>query len=297
MNIRFLAAILATCIVTTPAQAASFDEQFPEFARSAPQEIRDLIGGLDYKTGPQTVGDNLATINVKDGYYFLDAKDAAHVLTTVWGNPKGPQTLGMIFPDEKNPLQSDWGLEITYDDIGYVSDEDAAEYDYSELLTQMQADIRAGNPWRLENGYPAMSLVGWAADPKYDVEGRKLYWAQELNFEGSQRNTLNYNVRVLGRRGVLVMNFIASIDQLPVVNDALSDVLSMAEFTEGNRYADFDPSIDTVAAVGIGGLIAGKVLAKTGFLAAGLILLKKFWFIALLPLLVLKNRIFGRRDS
>ena len=49
-------------------------------------------------------------------------------------------------------------------------------------------------------------------------------------------------------------------------------------FEEGNRYSDFDPGIDKIAALGIGGLIAGKVLAKAGFF----VLILKFWkFIAI----------------
>lgn len=86
------------------------------------------------------------------------------------------------------------------------------------------------------------------------------------------------------------------MDQLAEAEAAMPDVLSMVNFTDGNRYADFDPSIDKVAAVGIGGPIAGKVLAKTGFLAVALIFLKKFWFLALLPLIWLKN-LFTRRGG
>ena len=44
--------------------------------------------------------------------------------------------------------------------------------------------------------------------------------------------------------------------------------MNIAEFTAGNRYEDFDSNIDEVAAWGIGGLIAGKVLLKTGAVAA-----------------------------
>ena len=36
---------------------------------------------------------------------------------------------------------------------------------------------------------------------------------------------------------------------------------------DGNRYADFDSNVDEVAAWTIGGLVAGKVLAKAGFFA------------------------------
>ena len=39
------------------------------------------------------------------------------------------------------------------------------------------------------------------------------------------------------------------------------------EFDDGNRYSDFNPDIDTVAAYGIGGLIAGKLAAKAGIFA------------------------------
>lgn len=93
---------------------------------------------------------------------------------------------------------------------------------------------------------------------------------------------------------MLVINFIAGMDQLDDVEAAVPDVLAMVNFTEGNRYSDFNPKIDTVAAIGIGGLIAGKVMAKTGLLAMGLVLLKKFGVVLLLPLLGLKRLFSGK---
>ena len=71
----------------------------------------------------------------------------------------------------------------------------------------------------------------------------------------------------------------------------------MTDFTTGNRYEDFKPGVDKVAAYGIGGLIAGDVLAKTGMLAVALLALKKFWFLALVPLVWLKNRFWRKGDS
>ncbi len=88
---------------------------------------------------------------------------------------------------------------------------------------------------------------------------------------------------------MLVVNFIAGMDQFDDVKAAVPEVLGMVNFTEDNRYSAFDPKIDTVAAVGIGGLIAGKVMAKTGLLAMGLVLLKKFCVVLPLPLLGLKR--------
>ena len=47
----------------------------------------------------------------------------------------------------------------------------------------------------------------------------------------------------------------------------------MASFEKGHTYNEFNPDVDEVAAWTIGGLVAGKVLAKAGLLAAIL----KFW--------------------
>ena len=52
---------------------------------------------------------------------------------------------------------------------------------------------------------------------------------------------------------------------------------SSVTFARGQQYRDFDADIDEVAAYSIGGLVAGKVLAKVGLFAVVL----KFWRIGL----------------
>src|SRR5690606_15524591 len=88
-----------------------------------------------------------------------------------------------------------------------------------------------------------------------------------------------YAIRVLGRKGVLELNAVAGMSQLATVRGEMQRVLPLAEFKTGQSYADFNPDVDEVAAYGIGGLIAGKALAKVGFFAAALKILlamKKF---------------------
>ncbi|MBC7904669.1 MAG: DUF2167 domain-containing protein, partial [Gemmatimonadaceae bacterium] len=75
------------------------------------------------------------------------------------------------------------------------------------------------------------------------------------------------DIRILGRKGVLSMNAVAVMSQLPEVKKHIPEVLKMAEFTSGNKYSDFDSNFDNVAAWTVGGLVAGKVLAKVGILA------------------------------
>ena len=82
------------------------------------------------------------------------------------------------------------------------------------MLKDMKEGTEDNNEARKEAGYEAVHLIGWAEQPRYDASTKKLYWAKELNFEGSTSHTLNYDVRVLGREGVLSMNAVATMDQL-----------------------------------------------------------------------------------
>lgn len=103
-----------------------------------------------------------------------------------------------------------------------MSDEDAADIDYDELLEEMQDDIRDANPDREAAGYGTIELLGWAEAPHYDATSKKLYWAKELRFDGSDETTLNYEIRALGRRGILTMTFIAAGSQLAASSRACS---------------------------------------------------------------------------
>jgi uncharacterized membrane-anchored protein len=124
-----------------------------------------------------------------------------------------------------------------------------------------------------------------------------LYWAKELKFGDDPEHTLNYNIRLLGRKGVLVLNFIAGISQKTYIESHLNEVLAMAEFNQGQRYEEFNPSMDKVAAYGIGALVAGKVIAKTGLIAAGLIFLKKFGVLILVGGAAAIGRFFKSKKS
>lgn len=286
------AGVALAASMATSAWAISVEEAYPEeYSRETP-EWQAVLDTIDLKQGAQNL--SRVTLDVPEDYYFVNSNDAETILHDVWGNPPGDIVMGMLFHKDGYFIEN-WGVEIFYEDTGHVSDSDAAEMDFDALLADLRSDMRSENRWREQNGYEKIELLGWAEPPHYDAAEHKLYWAKELAFETYETNVLNYNIRVLGREGVLVLNFIADIDDLAEIKVAAPDVLAMPSFTEGNTYADFNPSTDTVAAYGIGGLIAGKAAAKTGLLAAAVLFLKKFWFVLLIPLMGLKNIIFGRR--
>jgi uncharacterized membrane-anchored protein len=283
----------ALLLVAQPAMAPAepFSDAFPEVYSQVDDATRSMLDRIDIKTGTVSLGSDIATVALPDGYYFLDPASSEVVLTELWGNPPGASVLGMIFPRESSPLHDTWGVTIEFDPMGYVSDEDAGQIDYDDLLATMQSDTLAANPERQKAGYPAVTLAGWAEPPHYIASERALYWAKDLVFEGEVEHTLNYNIRKLGRKGVLVVTFVAGMGQLGAVSRAAPDILQMVSFTEGNRYADFIPGTDTVAAVGLGGLIAGKVLAKAGLLVAILAFLKKGGVLIVLPVLWLIRKL------
>lgn len=261
--------------------------------------IMDSINNsLDYQRGYVDISNGLATLSVPEGFKFLGPEDAEYVLTVLWGNPPA-SSLGLLFPEDMTPFSDDltYAVEVNYTEDGYIKDDDAADLDYDDLLKDMQDEIKELNKIRAEEGYSTYELTGWASPPYYDAENKKLHWAKSLMFEGAEEPTLNYDIRVLGRKGFLTMSAIADLDQLSVFNKDRDKILSSIAFTEGNQYKDFDPKLDKVAAYGIGGLIAGKILAKAGFLA----LLLKFWkFLAIGAIALyagLKKFVFGAKQE
>ncbi|OOQ57984.1 DUF2167 domain-containing protein [Mucilaginibacter pedocola] len=228
-----------------------------------------------YQHGAIKIGNGIATVNVPAGFKYLDSVQALRVLTDIWGNPKTENmTLGFLLPEKQGILATGgYVFNIQYEAIGYVKDDDAKDVDYDEMIANMKKEAKEESVERQKQGYPVIDIVGWAAKPYYDEDKHVLHWAKEIKFGTDSVNTLNYNVRVLGRKGVLVLNAIATMNEIKPVEADMPKMLTSVTFTDGNKYTNFDSGIDKVAAWTIGGLVAGKVLAKVGFFALAL----KFW--------------------
>ncbi len=250
---------------------ARADDPMP--AKPSPDSLAAMASSLKWQTGSISLKDGLAKINLTDNFRFIGNEDARKVLHNMWGNPDDPDILGMIFPKDKGPLDRDsWAITINYEENGYVKDDDAEKIDYDDLLKKMQQQARDASPEREKEGYPSIELVGWAAPPRYDKATHKLYWAKDLKFGNEKSDTLNYDIRILGRRGVLVLGAISSMQDFPEIDQKVPQILAMVDFQPGNTYAEFDPKIDKVAEYGLAALVAGGALAgaaKLGLLAAG----------------------------
>jgi uncharacterized membrane-anchored protein len=240
---------------------------------------------LKYQSGKITLPGSLATLDLPANFRYLNPADTERVLVDAWGNPRGNTTLGMIVPvDTSLVSEQGWGVIVTYEADGHVPDDDADTIKYDELLKEMQASVLEENAERTKQGGRPMTLVGWAETPRYDKASHKLYWAKELRTDGEATSGLNYNVRVLGRQGVLVLNAVSSMSQITQIRKEMKNVTAFTDFTEGNRYADYNSATDKSAEYGLAALVAGGVASKLGLfgkLFALLLAFKKFIFIGL----------------
>jgi uncharacterized membrane-anchored protein len=272
----------------------------PPTKAQSQEALQTLAASLHYQQGRISLENGLATVSLPDNFRYLSPDDTDTVLHKLWGNPQGPKTLGMIVPSEQSVLDpQSWAVVVTYTDDGYVKDSDAGKIDYTKLLKEMQEGTRQASKEREKEGYPSIDLVGWATPPHYDKGTHKMYWAKEIKFGGTPANTLNYNIRVLGRSGVLVLNAVAPMSSLSDIEQQVPALVQMADFNAGKRYADFNGSTDKVAAYGLAALVAGGIAAKAGLfkvLWVGLLALKKFVIIAFIAMAGFIKKLFNRNQ-
>ncbi len=227
-----------------------------------------FLASLKFQNGKINLPGGLATLDLPPTFRYLDPADSNKVLVDAWGNPPGGETLGMIFPADVSPLSPEgWGVVITYQEDGHVKDDDANTINYDSLLKQMKESSEEESKERIKEGYSSLLLAGWAEAPHYDSSAHKLYWALDLQPGDAKEHALNYNIRVLGRKGVLVLNAVSGMTQLSTIKGEMEKVIGFTEFTPGNRYSDFNSSTDKVAEYGIAALVAGAVAAKLGLFA------------------------------
>jgi len=243
--------------------------------QSEAQKQAQLVASLQFRDGEVAVSGAQARFKLGEQFRYLEAADARKVLEQLWGNPPDDSVLGLVVPRGRGVLdEHGWAVVVTYSDEGYVSDEDAAKIDYDDLLKDMKSETSDENAERKKAGYQGIDLIGWATPPRYDSASKKLYWAKELAFEGSEGHTLNYDIRVLGRRGYLSLNAVAGMGELSEVQTGMQQLLPQVEFDAGARYADYDAKNDKLAAYGLAALVGGGLAAKAGlFGKLGILLL------------------------
>ncbi len=304
MKLRLCAAAFMAAALAASSSLA--DDGQPATDQAQIARAKALLASLHPQHGDVAVPAAHATLHLGERYYFLGPDDARKVLIDGWGNPPDATqgVLGMVFPAGRSPLGDTWGAVVTYLDEGYVPDADARTTNYNDLLQRMRKAQEDDDADRVKRNEPQIHLVGWAQPPSYDGARHALIWARDLKFDDAKRDTLNYDIRELGRHGVLSLNMVSTMDMLPQVRAAAGDLGAAAGFEPGQRYEDYQKGVDKRAAYGVAGLIAagaGLALAqKAGLVALVFLFLKKGAVVLVAGFAALANRfkgLFRRRDK
>jgi len=272
-------------------------------ALAAPVEKPSEGLQVAWVAGPTRVdlhGD-LAEIEVPEGFLFAGPEDTRKLLSSM-GNRAFGSEVGMIVPESED---EDWFLVFDWEEVGYVKDDEKDSIDADALLESLQASTLEGNAWRRENGIPDLTMTGWAEAPHYDQTTHNLVWATQLE-SADGRRTVNYNVRVLGRRGLMSVTLVEREEGYAAAKPAARKVLDGFAFKTGNTYAEWT-SGDKVAEYGLTALVAagaGAAAVKLGFFG----MLAKFFgkagkmiVLAVVALAATARgfvkRLFGRREE
>lgn len=293
-----IAVIALTVAFFLPAHAEK--EPTPEQIALIQKRMK-AIGELQYQSGVITLAGGKVKVALPPEFKYLDSANAKRVWVDVFGNPPNAgRSDGMIVPKDINFRTGEgWLAELLWKEDGYVKDDDFAKLNFNDMLKELKEAAHRESEERVKGGYGKMELASWAEQPHYDRTTHKLYYAKLFDTDGSEQQ-LNYDIRVMGRHGVLEVSIATHKSEMQRVVEDAPKILSIVDFTEGNRYTDYKPGTDKVATYGIAGLIVGGVLAKAGFfkvIFAALIAAKKFVIIAIIAIGAWIKRLMGGKKA
>jgi uncharacterized membrane-anchored protein len=244
---------------------------------------------------PLTLGHEVE-LQLPAGYVFLGMPDADRFLKKN-GSFDNQGVLGVVMSQDE---KQGWGVILDYQEAGYVKDDE--KLDPGAILKSIREGTEEGNKERVKNGFPALSVGEWTESPRYDHGTHRLIWA--LPATSTNGTTINYNTRVLGRRGYVSLNLLSGAERIAAEKSNAATLLAATAFKSGARYEDFNKKTDKVAEYGLMGLILGgagiAAVGKVGLLAklGGLLLAAKKLLIGFFVLVGAGiKKLFGKKDT
>lgn len=251
---RRLAGLAAAALVALPAAAQDAAPQQPQQPK------------VKWIEGPSKVDlGSIAELSLPGSVAFAGKADAQKLLESMGNVPSGTE-LGLVVPKAED---QDWIIVFDYDDIGYIKDAEKEEIDAGAILKSIQEGTERANEERKKRGYTTIHVTGWAEAPHYDPRTQNLTWAALHRTDKGQEG-LNYNVRLLGRSGVMSVTLVEDPDKLAASKPSVDQVIQAFSFKEGKTYAEWRPG-DKVAEYGLATLVAagaGAAAMKLGFFGA-----------------------------
>jgi uncharacterized membrane-anchored protein len=243
MRTFFYSFIVFSCLtVSLKTLGLSREDSLSRYDKLDSSEI--VTASFYYKAGEQELGQG-TILNVPEGYRLLDAVQSRVLVEHLWGNPENPNTLGVLLPARVGPMDKDFhGFVISFEPSGYMEESEIRKIDYTKLLAEMKEELKNDNLLRSGKGTGQISGMDWAFNPYYNKDNHSLHWARILHFGKNEPSMLNYELRLLGRKGVLCFTAIGKVTELEQIKQQLAIVAAAARFMPGNGYADYNPRTD-----------------------------------------------------
>jgi len=240
---------LSMVLLTAALGQESGGERTAEDQEKAEKEALDQIEALGWKRDGVGELQDRATIAIPQGFRFTSGPGTGKLLE-IFGNLPSGRELGMLTTEGFGP----W-IIFEFADTGYVKDDEKDELDADSLLKTLREGQAYGNERRREMGLEELELVGWAVPPKYNIETNNLEWGTIVR-SASGGDSVNYNTRLLGRRGVMEVALVCSPDELEALLPQYQSILAGYDYVDGERYAEFRQG-DRMAQYGLTALVAG----------------------------------------
>jgi len=245
---------------------------------------------LNWKDGPVLVDFNEAnsTIKISQNFSVLEDKDAQQIL--YWQNGTRFDYINIYAVDNNGAQYS-----FYYVDSGYVKTNDWTDVDPNKFIKEIKENFKASNENRKKNGQTTILNVSWKKKPYLDGVYNSVYYALNVDWSDNT-STVEGTAIILGREGYTSASYVSG--DTGYQEQMLLNLSKIHKFNDTKEYKDWK-SGDKVAAAGIGALLAttlGVKALKPGLIAAGLLLLKKFWFIIVLPFIWL-GKLFTGSDK
>jgi len=253
---------------------------------------KSSLGKADFLHGPiKAKLGGIAEIQVPEGYSFTGA-EGTKKLMEMMGNTVDGTELGFLAPTNAN-----WFVIFEFDASGYVKDDEKDKLDADGILASIRRGTEEANKARKKMGIAPVTVVGWEQPPKYNPETHNLEWAIRGESEGEP--VVNYNTRVLGRKGVMAVTVVGDPAEVKTAMPDFNQLMAGYSFQSGQTYAEFKPG-DKVAKYGLAALVVGGAAvgaAKLGLFATLAVFLKKAWklvIVAVVAVAAMFKKLFGR---
>ena len=231
------------------------------------------------------------SIKIDSSEIFLTGNDVNQYSYWTWGYPDYSLMLIRSGADT---------IYVEHEGGGYVSIDDWKNVDANAMIKELNDNAKKIAQDRKAKNISYATNLSWVHKPQLDRQKNMVYYAYKVEWSDDDLSLESLSL-VLGRKGYTTVTFVTTYDEnisLAATSKKNKDKASTFIYDEGEMYSNFKTG-DKVAAVGIGALLAatlGVKALKPGLLIGLMLLLKKFWFILLLPLLAI-GKLFNNKSS